>query len=148
MCGCALSVMLLTLAVALPTPHDYSGTFQGGYSARLQPQGGLLREQEGFCALQKQLKRIRCVCGVFLRASSSLLQVSLVRWGAMPPLIIVCIMAVLFLFIGVITCVDRQASKRRIQVYSWTVVCLLVVTVYGLFAVRTHHTGADLVSVL
>ena len=34
MCGCALSVMLLTLAVVLPTPHDYSGTFQGGYSAR------------------------------------------------------------------------------------------------------------------
>ena len=35
MCGCALSVMLLTLAVVLPTPHDYSGTFQGGYSALL-----------------------------------------------------------------------------------------------------------------
>ena len=34
MCGRALSVMLLTLAVVLPTPHDYSGTFQGGYSAR------------------------------------------------------------------------------------------------------------------
>ena len=34
MCGCALSVMLLTLAVVLPTPHDYSGTFQGEYSAR------------------------------------------------------------------------------------------------------------------
>ena len=34
MCGCALSVMLLTLAVVLPTPHDYSGTFQGGYSAK------------------------------------------------------------------------------------------------------------------
>ena len=45
MCGCALSVMLLTLAVVLPTPHDYSGAFQGGYSASLQPQGGLLREQ-------------------------------------------------------------------------------------------------------
>ena len=66
MCGCALSVMLLTLAVVLQTPHDYSCTFQGGYSARftasrralkgerrvleseaavpgLQPQGGLLR---------------------------------------------------------------------------------------------------------
>ena len=26
--------MLLTLAVVLPTPHDYSGTFEGGYSAR------------------------------------------------------------------------------------------------------------------
>ena len=37
MCGCALSVMLLTLAVALPTLHDYSGTFQGGYSARFTP---------------------------------------------------------------------------------------------------------------
>ena len=34
MCGCALSVRLLTLAVVLLTPHDYSGTFQGGYSAR------------------------------------------------------------------------------------------------------------------
>ena len=34
MCGCAVSVMLLILAVVLPTPHDYSGTFQGGYSAR------------------------------------------------------------------------------------------------------------------
>ena len=34
MCGWALFVMLLTLAVVLPTPHDYSGTFQGGYSAR------------------------------------------------------------------------------------------------------------------
>ena len=32
-CGCALSVMLLTLAVVPPTPHDYSGTFQGGCSA-------------------------------------------------------------------------------------------------------------------
>ena len=30
MCGCALSVMLLTLAVVLPTPHDYSGTFKEG----------------------------------------------------------------------------------------------------------------------
>ena len=26
-------VMLLTLSVVLPTPHDYSGTFQGGYSS-------------------------------------------------------------------------------------------------------------------
>ena len=34
MCGCALSVVLLTLAVVLPTPHDYSGTCQGEYSAR------------------------------------------------------------------------------------------------------------------
>ena len=30
----ALSVMLLTVAVVLPTPHDYSGTFQGRCSAR------------------------------------------------------------------------------------------------------------------
>ena len=30
----ALSVMLLTVAVVLPTPHDYSGIFQGRYSAR------------------------------------------------------------------------------------------------------------------
>ena len=29
-----ISVMLLILAVVLPTPHDYSGTFQGEYSAR------------------------------------------------------------------------------------------------------------------
>ena len=34
MCGCVLSVMLLTLSVVLPAPHDYGGTFQGGYSAR------------------------------------------------------------------------------------------------------------------
>ena len=39
----ASSVMLLTLAVELPTPHDYSGTFQEGYNSGL----GLLREQEG-----------------------------------------------------------------------------------------------------
>ena len=41
MCGCALSVMLLTLAVVLLTLHDYSGTFQGGYSARF---AGILGE--------------------------------------------------------------------------------------------------------
>ena len=35
MCRCTPSVMLLTLAVFLPTPHYYSGTFQGGNSARL-----------------------------------------------------------------------------------------------------------------
>ena len=34
MCGCVLSVMLLSLAVVLPTPHDYSGTFQGGYTTK------------------------------------------------------------------------------------------------------------------
>ena len=34
MCGCALSVMLLNLVVVLPTPHDYSGTFQGGYTTK------------------------------------------------------------------------------------------------------------------
>ena len=33
MCGCALSVMLLTVAVVLPTSHDYSDTVQGGYSS-------------------------------------------------------------------------------------------------------------------
>ena len=44
--------MLLTLAVVLPTPHDYSGTFQEGTVPGLQPQGGLLREQEGLCILQ------------------------------------------------------------------------------------------------
>jgi len=50
---CALSVMLLTLAVVLPTPHDSSGALQEGYSARFhsQPQGGLLREQEWLCTL-------------------------------------------------------------------------------------------------
>ena len=31
--------MLLALAVVLPTPHDYSGTFQGGYSARFSSKG-------------------------------------------------------------------------------------------------------------
>ena len=35
MCGCALSVMLLTLAVVLPTSHSTVGTVPG-----LQPQGG------------------------------------------------------------------------------------------------------------
>ena len=34
MCDRSLSVMLLTSAVALPTPHDYSGALQGGYTAR------------------------------------------------------------------------------------------------------------------
>ena len=33
MCGYALTVMLLSLAVALSTHHDYSGAFQGGYGA-------------------------------------------------------------------------------------------------------------------
>ena len=55
-------------------------------------------------------------------------------------------MGVLFLVVGVITCADRQASKRRIQVYSWTVVGLLVASVYGLFALRAFHTGSDVVS--
>ena len=57
-------------------------------------------------------------------------------------------MGVLFLVVGVITCADRQASKRRIQVYSWTVVGLLVASVYGLFALRAFHTGSDVVSVV
>ena len=48
--------MLLTLAVVLPTPHGYSGTFQGGYSARFTASRMVLREQEGFCALQEQLR--------------------------------------------------------------------------------------------
>ncbi len=39
--------MLLTLAVAQPTPHDYSGTFQGGHSAGLAASKWALREQEG-----------------------------------------------------------------------------------------------------
>ena len=54
MCGCALSVMLLTLAVVLPTPHDCSDAFQGGYSARFIASRRVLREEEGFCTLQKQ----------------------------------------------------------------------------------------------
>ena len=50
--------MLLTLAVALPTPHDYSGTpFKEGTVPGLQPQGGFLTEQEGFCTLQHSLER-------------------------------------------------------------------------------------------
>ena len=49
--------MLLTLAVVLPTPHDYSGTFQGGYSARFIASRRVLEEQEGFCTLQNSLKR-------------------------------------------------------------------------------------------
>ena len=49
--------MLLTLAVVLPTPHDYSGTFQGGYSARFIASRRVLREQEGFCTLQNSLER-------------------------------------------------------------------------------------------
>ena len=52
MCGCALSVMLLTLAVVFPTPHDYSGAFQGRYSARFIASKRVLSEQEGFCTLQ------------------------------------------------------------------------------------------------
>ena len=30
MCGCALSVMLLTLTVVLPTPNYHSGAFKEG----------------------------------------------------------------------------------------------------------------------
>ena len=56
-CGCALHcVMLLTLAVVMPTPQDRTvvpfkeGTVQGqqpkeGTVPGLQPQGGLLRER-------------------------------------------------------------------------------------------------------
>ena len=43
MCGCALSVMLLTLAVVLPTPQDYSGTFQGGYISRFIASSSVLK---------------------------------------------------------------------------------------------------------
>ena len=52
MCGCALSVMLLTLAVVLSTPHDYSGTFQGEYSARFTASRRAVVEQDSFCVLQ------------------------------------------------------------------------------------------------
>ena len=52
---CTFCHVVLSLAVVLPTPHDYSGTIQGGYSARfIASRGGFLREQEGFCTLQKQ----------------------------------------------------------------------------------------------
>ena len=47
-------VMFLTVAVVLPTPRDYTGTFQGGYTDRFLSQGAFIREQEGFCPLQKQ----------------------------------------------------------------------------------------------
>ena len=40
MCGCALSVVLLTLAVVLPTPHDIVVPFKEGTVPGLQPQGG------------------------------------------------------------------------------------------------------------
>ena len=58
MCGCALSVMLVTLAVVLPTPHDYSGIFQGRYSARFTASRRLegictLKRAEGCCSLPK-----------------------------------------------------------------------------------------------
>ena len=58
--------MLLTLAVVLPTPHDYSGTFQGGYSARFIASRRVLEEQEGFCTLHKQPKENTVVCCVEL----------------------------------------------------------------------------------
>ena len=54
MCGFALSVMLLTLAVVLPTPHDYSGTLQGGNSARFTASRRVLKgARKGPCTLQK-----------------------------------------------------------------------------------------------
>ena len=46
-CGCALSVMLLTLAVVLPHHTTIVVPFKEGTVPGLQPQGGLLREQEG-----------------------------------------------------------------------------------------------------
>ena len=42
------------LAVVLPTPHGYSGTLNGGYSARFIASRRVSMEQEGFCTLQKQ----------------------------------------------------------------------------------------------
>ena len=47
MCGCALSVMLLTLAVVLPTPHDHCGTFQGECSAWFASPKRLLTQLKG-----------------------------------------------------------------------------------------------------
>ena len=55
-CGCALSVMLLTLAVVLSTPHDYSGTFQGGYSARFTASRRALKGARRALYPLKQLK--------------------------------------------------------------------------------------------
>ena len=59
MCGCALSVMLLTLAVVLPTPHDYSGTLQGGNSGRFTGSWRVLREQEKGSVPFKKHPRVR-----------------------------------------------------------------------------------------
>ena len=56
MCGCALFVTLLTLAVVLPAPHDYSGTFQGGYSARFIATRRVLKGARRVLYLQKQLR--------------------------------------------------------------------------------------------
>ena len=58
MCGCALSVMFLTLAVVLLTPHDYvySGTFQRVYTVPgLQSQEGFFKYIGSLCALQSSL---------------------------------------------------------------------------------------------
>ena len=41
------------LAVVLPTPHDYSNTFQGMHGARFIASRRVLREQERFCTLHK-----------------------------------------------------------------------------------------------
>ena len=47
--------MRVSLAVVLPTPSDNIGTFnEEGTVPCLQSQGGYLREQEGFCKLQRQ----------------------------------------------------------------------------------------------
>ena len=43
-CGYALSVVLLTLTVVLPTHHDYNGTVQRGYSARFTASRRLRKE--------------------------------------------------------------------------------------------------------
>ena len=51
------SVMLLTPAVVLLTPHDYNGTVQEGYSARFTASRGGSREQEGLCTLKNNLER-------------------------------------------------------------------------------------------
>ena len=48
-CGCALSVMLLTHT----SPHEYSGTFKGGYSARFGASRRLHKEAKGHCVIPK-----------------------------------------------------------------------------------------------
>ena len=58
--------MLLTLAVVLPTPHDYSGTFQGGYSARFIASRRVRKGARRVLYPSKQPKENTVVCCVEL----------------------------------------------------------------------------------